>query len=165
MLLIRLLTSHDWRTLQNIRLSALRDSPYAFLHSYADESKYDEARWREEFIRGDWYVYIAVGRPADEPVGLVGITRELSTPTQHRFLEYLWVAPECRGHGLAFSMIDYILGLLRTSAVRTVFLWVLDNNDRATRLYKRLGFVSCNYRQPLEDSPERSEELMQLDLV
>jgi ribosomal protein S18 acetylase RimI-like enzyme len=62
-------------------------------------------------------------------------------------------------------MINYVLGLLRNSPVRTVFLWVLDNNDRAMSLYKRVGFVSCNYRQPLEDRPERSEELMQLDLV
>lgn len=158
---IKLLTSRDWHTLKKIRLSALRDSPHAFLHSYEDESKYDEARWRAEFVRGEWYIRIATGRP--EPVGLVGITRE--PITQRRFLEYLWVAPECRRRGVAFSMINYVLGRLRKSAVRTVFLWVLDNNDRATRLYKRLGFVSCNYRQPLEDSPERSEELMQLDLV
>ena len=148
-----------------MRLSALRDSPHAFLHKYEDESGFDEARWRQEFIRGDWYVRTVTGRPADEPVGLVGITREPSTPAQHCFLEYLWVAPECRGRGVAFGMINYVLGLLRKSAVRTVFLWVLDNNDRAARLYKRAGFVSCNYRQPLEDRPERSEELMQLDLV
>jgi ribosomal protein S18 acetylase RimI-like enzyme len=160
---IELLTPHDWHTLKKIRLSALRDSPHAFLHRYEDESSFDEAKWREEFIRGDWYVRIARGRP--EPVGLVGITREPSAPAQQRFLEYLWVAPECRGRGVAFSMINYVLGLLRNSAVRTVFLWVLDNNDRAMSLYKRVGFVSCNYRQPLEDRPERSEELMQLDLV
>ncbi len=141
----------------------MRDSPDAFLHGYDEENEYDEARWRREFNRGDWYVRVAAGRSADEPVGLVGITRE--PITQRRFLEYLWVAPECRGRGVAFSMINYVLGLLRTSAVRTVFLWVLDNNDRAMRLYKRVGFVSCNYRQPLEDRPERSEELMQLDLV
>ena len=160
---IKLLTSHDWHTLKKIRLSALRDSPDVFLHSYDEENEYDETKWRGEFIRGDWYVRIATGRSPDEPVGLVGITREPST--QRRFLEYLWVAPECRGRGVAFNMINYVLGLLRTSAVRTVFLWVLDNNAPAMRLYKRIGFVSCDYRQPLEDRPERSEELMQLDLI
>jgi ribosomal protein S18 acetylase RimI-like enzyme len=160
---IKLLTAHDWHILKKVRLSALDESPDAFLHRYEDERKYDEAAWRAEFTRGDWYVRIPTGRP--EPVGLVGITREPSTPAQHRFLEYLWVAPECRGRGVAFGMINYVLGRLRKSAVLTVFLWVLDGNDRAMRLYKRVGFVSCNRRQPLDDRPGRSEELMQLDLV
>jgi ribosomal protein S18 acetylase RimI-like enzyme len=61
-------------------------------------------------------------------------------------------------------MLTIILDRLQTSGVRTVFLWVLDGNDTAIRLYKRVGFVSTNHRQPLSADPERSEERMQLDL-
>ena len=61
-------------------------------------------------------------------------------------------------------MINEVLDRLKRSGVRTVFLWVLDGNGSAMRLYKRLGFVSCNRRQPLEGFPGRSEELMQRHL-
>ena len=95
---------------------------------------------------------------------MAGITREPGTPTDQCFLEYVWVAPGFRRHGNAFSMINEVLDHLKLSRVRTVFLWVLDGNDGAMRLYEQLGFVSCNHRQPLEAFPGRSEELMQRHL-
>jgi RimJ/RimL family protein N-acetyltransferase len=161
---IRMLAPDDWRILHNIRLSALRESPQTFLSRYEDEQAYVEVDWRAEFIRGDWYVGIAEDHAADEPISLVGITRESRTPAHHRFLEYLWVTPEFRGRGVAFNMISLVLDRLTRSGVRTVFLWVLDGNESATRLYKRLGFISCNHRQPLKAQPGRSEELMKMDL-
>jgi ribosomal protein S18 acetylase RimI-like enzyme len=101
---------------------------------------------------------------ANNLVSLVGVTREHNTPAHQRFLEYIWVDPGFRRRGIAASMIRQVLDRLKQLGVRTVFLWVLDGNDSATRLYKRLGFASCNTRQPLEARPGRSEELMQLDL-
>lgn len=164
MLDIKLLTPDLWRTLRKIRLSALRESPDAFLSSYKKESEYDEPRWRTEFARGDWYVGIARVGSADEQVGISGITREDDTPADQCFLEYVWVAPEFRRQGIAFNMISEVLDRLKLSGVRTVFLWVLDGNDAAMRLYELLGFVRCNHRQPLKELPGRSEELMQLHL-
>jgi ribosomal protein S18 acetylase RimI-like enzyme len=159
-----MLAPDEWHILHEIRLSALRESPRAFLSRHQDEEAYDEASWRAEFVRGDWYVGIAEGQPADDPISLVGITHESRAPVHDRFLEYLWVAPEFRGRGVAFDMINRVLDRLKRSGVRTVFLWVLDGNDGAKRLYKRLGFISCNHRQPLKAQPGRSEELMKLDL-
>jgi ribosomal protein S18 acetylase RimI-like enzyme len=130
---------------------------------YRNEKTYDEGRWRAEFTRGDWYVGIE-GEQASQMVSLVGVTREPGTPTHERFLEYLWVDPGFRRRGIASGMIRQVLDRLKQLGVRTVFLWVLDGNDGATRLYKRLGFASCNNRQALEARPGRSEELMQLDL-
>ena len=164
MLDIKLLTPDDWWTLRKIRLSALRESSHAFLSTYQKESGYDEPRWRTEFARGDWYVGMVRVESADKKVCIAGVTRELGTPAHQCFLEYVWVAPKFRRQGVAFSMINEILDRLKLSGVRTVFLWVLDGNSSATRLYKRLGFVSCNHRQPLEELPGRSEELMQLHL-
>lgn len=161
---IKLLSPDDWRTLRQIRLSALRDSPDAFLSTYALEETYDEAKWRAEFTRGDWYVGVDAGRPGDEPVSLVGITREPGQPAGQCFMEYLWIAPEFRGKGIAFEMTRELLKRLGELGIRSVFLWVLDGNDRAARFYERLGFVSCNHRQPLAAHPGRSEELMQREL-
>jgi ribosomal protein S18 acetylase RimI-like enzyme len=162
MLDIRMLTPDEWPTLQNVRLSALRESPQNFLSTY--EAALGETSWRAEFSRGDWYVGVADGQPPDEPISLVGFTREPDTPFDQCFLEYLWVMPEFRHCGIAFDMINFVLDRLKKSGIRTVFLWTLDGNESAMRLYKRLGFVSCNHRQPLEALPGRSEELMKLDL-
>jgi ribosomal protein S18 acetylase RimI-like enzyme len=161
---INLLTADEWRTLREVRLSALSESPYAFLSTYAAESKYDESKWRTEFALGDWYVGMVRMGSADKPVSIAGITRGFGTPAHQRFLQYVWVAPEFRRQGVAFNMINEVLDRLKLSGVRTVLLGVLDGNGRAIRLYSRLGFVSCNRRQPLEDFPGRSEELMRLHL-
>lgn len=160
---IKVLTSNDWDVLRKIRLAALSESAGSFLSTYQDETEYDESKWQSEFIRGEWYVGV-VDPDSNEPVSVLGITREHGSPIQRHFLEYVWVAPEFRRRGLAFTMIQLVLGRLRSAGVRTLFLWVLDGNDNAMRLYKRLGFVSCNHSHPLEARPGRSEELMQVDL-
>lgn len=161
---INLLTPNEWRTLREIRLSALSESPDAFLSTYEEESEYDELKWRTEFARGDWYVGMVKLESDDKPVSIAGITREPGTPAHQRFLEYVWVAPESRRQGVAFDMINEVLGRLKQSGVQTVFLWVIDGNDSAMRMYKRVGFFSCNRRQKLEEFPGRSWELMQVHL-
>jgi ribosomal protein S18 acetylase RimI-like enzyme len=155
-----LLTSDDWPRLRHIRLTALLESPRTFLATHEQEDGYGEDRWRAEFARGDWTIGLLDGRP----VSLIGTTREPHTPPGQCYIEYLWVAPECRRTGLASSMLTSVLDRLRAAGVRTAFLWVLDGNDPATRLYKQLGFVSTNRRQPLPADPTRSEELLRLDL-
>lgn len=157
---MKLLAPDQWFMLRDIRLRALRESPRAFLSTYEREKSHSEDQWRAEFNRGDWNIRFL----GDRPVGLLGTTREPDAPAHECYLEYLWVSPGCRRSGIAFSMVTVILGRLQTSGVRTAFLWVLDGNDAATRLYKRAGFVSTNYRQPLPADPERSEERMRLDL-
>jgi ribosomal protein S18 acetylase RimI-like enzyme len=164
MLDVKVLTPNDWDVLREIRLTALSESPEMFLSTYAQEENYDEPKWQSEFMRGDWYVGMVAPESPDKPVSLLGITREPDTPAHQCFLEYVWVAPEFRRRGLAFTMIRQVLGRLHPGGVRTVFLWVLDGNDNAMRLYKRIGFTGCNRSQPLAARPGRSEELMQISL-
>ena len=66
-----------------------------------------------------------------------------------------------RGSGLAYDMLTFTFGRLRAEGVRTAFLYVLDGNDAAMRLYKRAGFTSSGEPAPLPDYPGRSEELLQ----
>ncbi len=62
-------------------------------------------------------------------------------------------------------MISRAIERLRNAGVRTVFLWVLDGNDAAVHLYRSVGFVSTNHRQPLPEHPAGNEERMRLDLA
>jgi ribosomal protein S18 acetylase RimI-like enzyme len=167
---IEVLTENDWPRLRAIRLTALEADPPAFLSSHATEAAYAEQQWRHEFSRGEWNVMLAAGRGAGNPgphaqdVGLLGVTRLPATPSQECYLEYLWVAPGVRRRGLASNLLRTVLDRLRDSGVRIVWLYILDGNDRAMRLYRRFGFQRTHEREPLPDDPARTEERMWLRL-
>jgi ribosomal protein S18 acetylase RimI-like enzyme len=158
---IKPLVPDDWLVLRKVRLTALGDSPDVFLHTLEEESQFSESRWRAEFERGEWDVGF---EDDEEPISLLGCTRENEESKDERYLEYLWVARDKRGKGLGQRMLTEVIGRLRDSGVRTAFLWVLDGNEAAVRLYERVGFVMTNYSQPLPGRPERREEKMRLTL-
>jgi ribosomal protein S18 acetylase RimI-like enzyme len=158
---VRPLGPDEWSTLRDIRLAALRDSPNLFLSTYEKEKRYDEARWRAEFSRGCWNVCFL----EDGPMGLLGATRDPDSPVDTRYLEYLWVAPRSRRHGVARHMLKIVLDRLRVAGVRTALLWVLDGNDVAIHVYERAGFIRTNHSQPLKERPGRTEERLRMDLA
>jgi ribosomal protein S18 acetylase RimI-like enzyme len=143
-----------------MRLAALHESPQAFLSTHEREISWGEDQWRAEFGRGDW----SVGLVADQAVSLLGITRTPDTPCHECYLEYMWVTPGHRRSGIAYDMLVFTFRRLQAIGVRTAFLYVLDGNDAAKRLYKRAGFTSANEPEPLVDYPGRSEELLQRSL-
>jgi ribosomal protein S18 acetylase RimI-like enzyme len=157
---VEVLPEDEWPRLRYIRLAALQDYPTAFLSSRAAEAKYDEQRWRREFMRGEWNIVIADG----EEIGLLGVTREPGMPSQECYLEYLWVAPRFRRSGVGSMLLRAVLDRLRDSGVHTVWLYILNGNQDAMRLYQRFGFQSTNERQLLPDHPAGSEERMKLRL-
>ena len=148
----------EWGTLRDMRLAALRESPGAFLSSYSEESTYKEQEWRAEFARGEWTVEIR----NDEAIALVGATQEQSTPPDECYLEYIWVSPGFRRHGVATDLIKNVLRHLVNRGFVTIWLWVLDGNEPARRLYEKCGFSSTGLTQRPRRSPSRSEELMRL---
>ena len=157
---VEVLTENDWLRLRDIRLTALSADPAAFLSTYERERAYGERRWRQEFSRGEWNVMCA----DDQDVGLVGATREADVPLHECDLEFLWIAPESRRTGVATMLLKMVLDRLRDSGVRIVWLWILNGNDPALRLYERFGFQRTNKWQPLPDNPARTEERMRLRL-
>jgi len=157
---IELLAPHQWAILKTTRLAALQQAPNSFLARYDDQKSWEPAQWQAEFDRGEWSVWLNL----NEPVSLLGCTREEATPADERYLEYLWVSRDFRNRGIGHSMLVNAIDRLREQGVRTAYLWVLDGNDAAVRLYRRVGFVSGHRSQPLPDRPGRREELMRLDL-
>ena len=53
----------------------------------------------------------------------------------------LYVAPEASGRGLAKALLEHDLGLLAERGLRTVTLWVFEENRAARNLYASFGFV------------------------
>ena len=140
---VEVLTEDDWLRLRGIRLSALKENPQEFLSSFEVEDTYAERKWRSEFARGEWVVIIA----GDEVVGVLGATRESVMPSYECYLEYLWVSPGFRESGAASLLLKTVLDRLRDSGVITVWLWILDGNDPAMRLYEKFGFEREGYRK------------------
>lgn len=162
---VDVLAENDWPRLRKIRLTALHADPPVFLSSHDSESAFTERRWRQEFSRGEWHVMVAVRRlRRNRCVGLVGVTRLPEMSSQECYLEYLWVTPRVRRRGVASTLLRTVLDRLSESGVHTVWLYILDGNDNAMRLYQRFGFQSTNDVQPLPDNPARSEELLRLNL-
>ena len=152
---LRHLERDEWKVLRDARLNALSESPQSFLaeyNEYNQEEKYGQEYWQAEFDRGDWIV----GEIGDRNVCLTGVTWEFSVSADERYLEYVWVAPDFRQRGTALYMLTTIIGELRKSGVRTVFLWTLDVDNPARSLYKRLGFTTVNrQRQKLGADPKK----------
>jgi ribosomal protein S18 acetylase RimI-like enzyme len=155
---VEVLTENEWSRLKSIRLTALQDDPAAFLSNHEDEAAFDEQQWREEFSRGQWNVMVA----DDQEIGLLGATRETTMPKQECYLEYLWIARGFRRAGVGSLLLKTVLDRLRDSGVRTVWLYILDGNDVAMRLYEGFGFQNANGRQLLPYHPAGGEELMRL---
>lgn len=156
---IKRLAPHQWQLLKEVRLNALHESPDAFLATFEEENQFDDGRWLSEFDRGSWLVGYENGRP----ISLLGCTRLEKSASAEFYLEYLWVSPECRQRGIAYRMLQHAVERLRADGVTTAYLWILDGNDAAARLYRRAGFVSTNEWEPLPERPG-GEERMQLDL-
>lgn len=157
---LRRLGPEEWSRLRLARLTALKDSPDAFLAKHDQEMSYSRERWEAEFSRGVWFI----GELGKKPVCMTGVTRECDTPLDECYLEYVWVAPEFRRSRVAYDMLNEVLGVLKASGIRTVFLWVLEGNEAAVWLYKRLNFQSANHRQPLPYDL-RHEEKLKLELT
>lgn len=158
---LRRLDAEEWQLLRLARLTALKDSPDAFLATHAREKDYGRERWQAEFDRGEWFIR----KRGKKIICMTGVTREYGAPSEERYLEYVWVAPKYRRAGVAYDMLSEVLDALKESGIRTVSLYVLEGNEPALWLYKRLNFQSTDFRQPLPDNPMRHEELHSLDLA
>jgi RimJ/RimL family protein N-acetyltransferase len=148
----------EWSILRDMRLAALRESPGSFLSSYSEESTYEEREWRAEFERGEWTIEVR----NEKAVALVGVTREQDTPADECYLEYVWVRPGFRHRGIATDLIKNVLRRLLNRGFVTIWLWILDGNEPARRLYEKCGFTSTGRTQRPRRSPSRREELMKL---
>jgi ribosomal protein S18 acetylase RimI-like enzyme len=157
---IKRLDRSEWKVLRLLRLTALGESPENFLATSAKENRYTPAHWTAEFDRGIWYIC----EDSTEPVGLIGVAYGAEKPYEGYYLEYLWVKPGRRNSGIASDLVSRALALLREESCEIAYLWIIDGNDAAMGLYKKIGFVSTNERQELPDRPGQFEERMMLEL-
>jgi ribosomal protein S18 acetylase RimI-like enzyme len=165
-IVVRKLTAADWTQLRAARLSALAEAPYAFASTLAREQEFTDEVWRSRAGRGltlgAWQgaaiVGLATGLPPEDAAAAK------AAASWH--LVGMWVAPECRGHGVAGQLVEAVCDLARQSGAPSVTLWVTEVNDRARAFYRRLGFAPTGERQLVRpEEPEHFEEELSRQLA
>lgn len=79
------------------------------------------------------------------PAGVVSVTGSL--------IEDLYVIPEMQGRGLGTQLLEYAIG----QCTGTPTLWILENNDRAAQLYRRMGFRETGRAGRISDELDEIE--------
>lgn len=87
----------------------------------------------------------------------VGIT---NAEIKHAELVSMWVRPDARGTGVGRRLIEAVLDWARGAGFGEVRLWVVDGNERAERVYLRLGFGRTGTVAPVREG----EPLMEYEM-
>jgi ribosomal protein S18 acetylase RimI-like enzyme len=161
---IEVLGEDDWQVVRDVRLRALRDSAHAFGSTLAREEGFREQHWRMRLRSSPWWVARRAGPPGSSAVGLVSMISEPGSTSDDRHVVGLWVDPDARRRGVGTALLAAVVAAARAEEARTVSLWVADDNDAASGLYGRLGFVATGERQPLPSSSGRAESRHEMQL-
>jgi putative acetyltransferase len=89
-----------------------------------------QERWQEAL--DDPEVTVIVAEEDGRAVGVV--------MTRTEWLDGLYVRPEWWSRGVGRALHDEVLARQRAAGSTRCHLWVLERNDRARRLYERLGW-------------------------
>jgi GNAT superfamily N-acetyltransferase len=155
---VRRATVDDWELVRDVRLAALQEAPYAFGSTYAREREFDEETWRGRLSNPDGPTFLAFD--GDKVVGIDGVFTE----NGDRILVAMWVAPDARRGGVGAALTEAVCDWAKARGDKRVYLSVADGNERARRLYERVGFVMTGKSQPLQSDPSRLTYEMARDL-
>lgn len=119
-----------------MRLSALSDSPHAFVGIFKRESGFGEQHWRNTFTSASWHGFF-VART------IVGIAKSsiLAEYPEERYVESFWVRPDHRNREVARRMLDSIVAEARREHRQVIRLSVLRQNQSAIDAFYRLGLA------------------------
>lgn len=163
--LVRALYPDEWATYRDLRLRSLADSPDAFYSTLESESARSPEDWAARLataaVSGKDCPLVAEldGKPA----GLVWAKMDGINPALVHLYQ-MWVAPECRGRGVAQRLLDTALSWVRERGARFVELDVTVGNSAAARLYQRAGFRAVNAPAPMRAGSDLMLQPMRLVL-
>jgi len=147
---VRALREEDWQVYRDVRLAALQDAPEAFVASRAQEEVFDEQTWRERLRRSRRLVAERDGSVLG--VVSVGQTEEPRAGTAELF--GLWVAPEARGTGVAWKLVEAGAERARADGRNHLSYWVGTDNGRAVAFASSFGFRPGSTRRPMRVASE-----------
>lgn len=148
-ILIRPTEEDDWRTLKEVRLAALLDTPDAFGLSHASAAAYSEAQWRERAAQrtaGEYLLAFVDGAAA-------GIAGHFVSDRAEFNLIAMWLRPQFRGGTIAAGLVDAVQARAVARGYDRVVLGVAPANGRAARFYQKQGFTFLPEWEQLASNP------------
>jgi ribosomal protein S18 acetylase RimI-like enzyme len=164
-LVIRRLRPDEGAAYRAIRLRALADAPEAFCSSLAEEEARPLESWtvRLENAALSGIDCPLVAERDGAMLGMVWAKVDAADPDTVNLFQ-MWVAPECRGQGVARALLDGAVGWARGRGAKIVGLGVNCANAAAVALYERAGFHILGEAYPMAGEAGRMEYAMRLRL-
>ncbi|MFE7895750.1 GNAT family N-acetyltransferase [Streptomyces sp. NPDC057412] len=172
---IRSIRADEWPAVKELRLAALQDpvAHLAFLESYEDALTRSDAFWQERAAGAcegaDGAQQIIAARPDGVWVGTAtvlveepGTTDWAGLPVERKqgHVVGVFVRPEERGSGLTDVLFDAALEWAWSRGAERVRLIVHEENGRAQRFYRRVGFVPSGTTVPVGEQGARELEFV-----
>jgi GNAT superfamily N-acetyltransferase len=170
--LVRAIRADEWPAMKALRLEALQDpvAHLAFVDTYDEAVSRPDSFWQERAVGSGVGAtgaqqFIAEG-PDGDWVGSVtmlveeaGTTDWAGVPVERRqgHVVGVYVRPEHRGCGLTEVLFDEALQWVWGMGVDGARLFVHEDNGRAQRFYRRVGFVPSGRTVPLGARPDETE--------
>ena len=93
--------------LKSLRLSALKDAPYAFGAKYEDELLIPDNQWQERLNNTYWCFVVAGG----VDVGLLAVDKADKDRNSDCWLSSWWLSEDFRGKEIPQLMLDWVIKL------------------------------------------------------
>ena len=147
---VRALGEDDWQVYRDIRLAALQEAPGAFVATRAQEEVFDEQVWRQRVRRSRRLVAERDG----SPLGVVSLGQADEPYAGTGELFGLWVAPEARGSGVAWKLVEAGAEQALQDGRSHLSYWVGTDNGRAVAFASSFGFRPSANRRPMRVASE-----------
>ena len=146
-----------WEQVRGIRLEMLADTPLAYLETLAEALALPDEAWRARARRGSAPDSVGLAAVETATGRWAGTMAAFAAPGESPLLVSVYVAPRCRGGGVADLLLDGIEAWAREHGARELFLQVHEHNGRARAYYRRRGFVETGDSVPYPLDPTARE--------
>ena len=141
---IRFLTDKDALSYRKLRLSSLKESPFAFSDSYEDQATKTLADFQLEIIKtGNPIESFTLGAfLEDKLIGFIKFKRDQRSKARHKASLYsLYVEPKYRGQGIAKKLILELFKIIEPIAeLEQLQLSTIISNNLLIKFYQSFGF-------------------------
>ena len=153
---IRTTEERDWVILKEVRLAALLDTPTAFGVSYQIAITNSDEQWKQR-ASSETQPKFWLAFKDDKAIGMIGAGVD---QTDRYNLIAMWVEPESRELGVAECLVNAVKSDSINRGFKQLFLDVSPDNLRASRFYRKHGFVFIGEEKPLASHPDIQVQTM-----
>ena len=149
MITIRRIKPSEYELFRQVRLAALRDSPYAFPSTYQGALERSPESWKEQAdsttTGRDRATFLAFSDK--KPIGIAALYRREDDDVVGELLQ-VWIDPEHRGTRLAWDLMDEIFKWAHKNDYQKIIAEVTIANPGALKFYLKYGFSKIEENPP-----------------